>query len=102
MTVHPVRYNGESLAWKSWLPTIPEQLADMMNMAMRIERSPGERALRASQDPLTASSSDSEFCLQEEQKNLRHGLEKAILRVRIAYFVVLSVDPDFARIKSPS
>lgn len=53
--VQPVRYFGASLAWNSWLPTMPEQLANMINMAMRIERLPGERVLRASQEPFTAS-----------------------------------------------
>ena len=37
--VHPVRYSGASLAWKNWLPIMPDVLADIIKMAMVMDLS---------------------------------------------------------------
>lgn len=55
MATQPVRYKGASCDGKSWLPIIPEVLADMMNTAIVMARSPAEPALRAIQEPFKGS-----------------------------------------------
>ena len=64
---------------------MPEILDAMMNMAIRMERSAGERPLTASQAPLIGSERGfSKGHREEEREYKRHAPSQMMVKVKIA------------------